>query len=900
MTFNISEYSQGLPFPNYKKTDYSLELEMAVLSKKTQEQQKALQSISAAQNTALNIAMLNLEGRDRLDSYNREIAESLSKDLGDLTKVESQNKIANLFQKIAGDTQLIDASKKSKEHISEYERIQREKMSGKKESGYNTINEFVYMNEEGGYYDFMKQSLNAVTDPNYRLAKYTPYKDLKTPIANLTKLLHEDIYQTETQGITGTPEEIAAGKGRLSGYLTKNIYGGVSPERVQALYKAQLGPDGMAQLEVLAKYDILKAKQSGLMDVIHSKYDAYHQNTLSTFKDRENELNQKIIFNNSLIKKAGTPAEKINQLQLENQEYAKALTTVKANVSMLEKSYKTKDDFTKMSTREAAMYYYPVIENNNMIEASNALSWKKQMQSLSPDIPYLQALKMNFQAQQNQIERENKLTIAAMRRTGKKGDGSDGSDGTSTPDSVWSSTDLGKNQTELLSSYERMTTLQKEYATSTGDIITTNGGKTFSHDKLKPEAFRTTFKEMGNNYQIKMWDKFAAANKDIAYDSNGNPQIGAFGDWLAEQEKNPSTQEIAAIIDKQKTDKYIADFVTQKLEKINKTMRGSSQSLKALQPYARNEDGSVMSQEDFDSGKPVYVNYPTRPKLPNETDAEYRARGGTYQVKPLKDVYYDIDTNESGEYITNKYGQIEKIYKNKYLFNDNGLLQTITQFKGASQDKTLLSILEKDLKQFEQYSYMQTSDKDEIQKYIGDISTAGSIQGDSSGTIISPSDIEVIAVPSGTGTQGLVRFKDEAAKRLEAAGIKMPTEAGGLELVTVGKRYKFETTALNARNPMFNYAALEVPYTDTYKDFKYTISTDNAGERTVTIQAPNGRYISVQAGNSRGEIEFVIQKAKENIELYTKNDKLRESVFGGSSASPAPNTSGIPDERLIN
>jgi hypothetical protein len=36
MTFNISEYSQGLPFPNYKKTDYSLELEMAVLSKKTQ------------------------------------------------------------------------------------------------------------------------------------------------------------------------------------------------------------------------------------------------------------------------------------------------------------------------------------------------------------------------------------------------------------------------------------------------------------------------------------------------------------------------------------------------------------------------------------------------------------------------------------------------------------------------------------------------------------------------------------------------------------------------------------------------------------------------------------------------------------------------------------------------
>ncbi|MBK8156433.1 MAG: hypothetical protein IPK55_10790 [Streptococcus sp.] len=131
----VNEYSSQLVLPSYNPQSYDPTLEVQVALYKQQNYDKVLQTVKGLQSQALNIQMLNQQGKERLDSYNKQLNESLSGDLGDLTKAEVQNEIAGLFQTIAGDTQLAKASQLSAEYQNQLDTIESFRQSGRKDKG---------------------------------------------------------------------------------------------------------------------------------------------------------------------------------------------------------------------------------------------------------------------------------------------------------------------------------------------------------------------------------------------------------------------------------------------------------------------------------------------------------------------------------------------------------------------------------------------------------------------------------------------------------------------------------------------------------------------------------------------------------------------------------------------
>lgn len=883
MTFNINEYSQGLPLPQYKKTDYSLELEMAVLSKKAQEQQKALDKINQMQRSALNITMVNMEGIERLGNYNKRLSEELSKDPGDLTKLENQNRIANLFQDIAGDKELMALSRNSREILNQKELGEREKASGKP----NAINEFVFLNDEGGYYDFMQMSAAKGADPNFRPAKYTTYTDIKTPIANLSKLLHEDIYQTETQGLTGTPEEIAAGKAKLSGYIESHIFGGVAPERIKALAEAQLGPAGMAQLEVMAKYDIIRTKQAGQVDSLFNQYNAHAQKEVNAYKFRKDEIEQKIKYFDSVLNDSKSTDSQKTEAQAMKDAHLQALPIVTANLDNLTASMKTKDEFSKMSIRELTPYIYQLKREEMLTDVANALSWKKDVRTLREDKLYMQARQLDFTATQNQLNRDTDIAKTTLRITASQ----KAKEAEPLP---WSTTDVAQNKVDLLSSYDKVVSLQNEYAQKTGALITANASGSFDTNLLRENRFKETFKNLGSNYEIQMWDKFKTLKPDLAYNANGEPQIESFKIWVADQEKNPVSS-VAPLVEQQKYNRYISDGITEELAFMNGALRGASESVRQLKGYARNKDGSVMTDADFAAGKDIYLTVPTINKQATESDLEYRQRGGNYKLVSLDQYKKDIKEGKYNQNVTKTefttYGGVytkQERVVNEFVPTDRGLYSAIQNYDKAIKDPTLLKVLEDRLTQFEQYGQVMTSDKDAIRPYEGQINTALRLAAANSGFAgsISVDDIKTVIIPVGSGTTGFYTLDEAAVKRIteavgadKAATFNLPTEDGlaGLE---AGKRYTFTTTPVEGRDALLNMTARTRPYKENYKGFEFSILNDNSGKRFITIKNSAGKTVTLDGADVRGDIYRKILEVKSTIDNFAANKQAEIAMFG--------------------
>lgn len=874
MTFNINEYSQGLPLPQYKKTDYSLELEMAVLSKKAQEQQKALDKINQMQRSALNITMLNIEGRERLDGYNKRLSEELSKDPGDLSKLENQNRIANLFQDIAGDKELMALSRNSREVLNQKDLGEREKASGKP----NAINEFVFLNDEGGYYDFMQMSAAKGADPNFRPAKYTTYTDIKTPIANLSKLLHEDIYQTETQGLTGTPEEIAAGKAKLSGYIESHIFGGVAPERIKALAEAQLGPAGMAQLEVMAKYDIIRTKQAGQTDSLYNQYEAHAQKEVNAYKFRKDEIEQKLKYYDSILNDSKSSDTQKTEAQALKEAHLKALPIVSANLDNLTASMKTRDEFSKLSVRELTPYIYQLKREEMLTDVANALSWKKDVRTLREDKLYMQARQLDFTATQNQLNRDTDIAKTTLRVNASQKD-------KAAEPLPWSQTDVALNKVNLLSSYEKVVSLQEEYAKKTGALITANASGSFDTNLLRENKFKETFKNLGSNYEIQMWDKFKTLKPDLAYNANGEPQIESFKLWVADQENNP-VNSVAPLVEQQKYNRYIGDNITEELAFMNSTLRNASTAISQLKGYARNRDGSVMTDEDFKGGKTIYINYPNSPKLSNESHEQFIARGGSYKTIPLNEVKKEVTKNQTFSYVKDEFGVTEKV-ANPIVENDKYLIEAVNNYESSMEDPTIIKVLEDRLTQFEQYGQVMTSDKDAIRPYEGQINTALRLASANSGFAgsISVDDIKTVIVPAGSGTTGFYTLEEAAVKRIkEAVGekiedLKLPTEAG-LEPLEAGKRYTFTTTPVEGRDVLLNMTARSRPYKENYKGFEFSILNDNSGKRFITIKNSAGKTVTLDGADVTGDVYRKILEVKSTIDNFAANKQAEVAMFG--------------------
>ena len=869
MTFNISEYSQGLPFPNYKKTDYSLELEMAVLSKKTQEQQKALQSISAAQNTALNIAMLNLEGKDRLDSYNREIAETLSKDLGDLTKVENQNKIANLFQKISGDTQLIDASKKSREHISEFERIQREKMSGKKDSGYNAINEYVYMNEEGGYYDFMKQSLNDVSDPNYRLAKYTPYKDIRTPLANLTKLLHEDVTKRTSQ--------VLDKNGYPTGYLTSSTIKEISPGRIASLYEAQLGADGMAQLQTLAKYDILRAKQGGATDALYNQYSTFYNTKIQEAENNKKITEGRISFYETELKKTDLSPELRAQYQSLIGSYQNNLSALDSNITNYKSSMIDKNQFAGMSTNDLAPYMYQIKKEEQIKDAVNALSYKEDLQDLKADTTYLAMKKIDAMLTQTKIREENANLRAAAARMQKEQDKKEEEEAATGGGLL--PADVARNNIPILESYEKLQQTQNQYALMTDDIITS---PSLDKTQLSKERLPAFLKQHEGNFHAQMFGIYQLKHGDAAYLPDGSPNLEGFKLWRDQSIANPEGDpNIETLVSNYEKAQVVADWTTKSLNKINNTLMASNAATSKLVEYAYREDGTKATQSDFAKDEQLYVFVPTIPKGANESDAEFRARGGTYARKSLKDYTYDVAKFKEYQRIESRgvpqvyvsstgiantmppytLSEMKEKYKDYlYVGNDLGLFNIAEKANEGLDDTNLQKVLMETMPQQAQFGMAQLSNKQITPQIANLVSAAGKM----SNVAFSPEEIELVEIPVGAGDFGRFKLTEKAVKALPE-GTQLPVGPNGDTMADVrsGVLYSFRVPAIMQRDVLFNAAANSMPIKSTFRGYTYEITTQGTA-RYMKITTPDNQQI-IKSASPSSDVASLITVAKNFI-----------------------------------
>lgn len=854
MNQTISEYSPDVLLPRYRGTDYSTDLEIAVLTKKNQTQQTALNTLSNLEHQSLNISMLNLEGKQRLDAYNKEIRETLSGDVGDLTKIENQNRVANLFQKVSTDRDLINASKLSQKYQAEYDTVQRLKSSGRSDSGYNFINEAVWMQWDGGYYDFMQKSLGEVNSPNFRPATYTPFKDLRIPLANLTKLLHEDVVSREQQTVDKN--------GNPTGYLTKHIMGGVSPERVKALFEEQLGADGVAQIEVMSKYEILKARNSGAIDQIYNQYKAHADNELLTYEAWKSEKSQQLAYNNEKLKNATITDEEKAKITEENLLHQRNLEVIEANITNLKSSEKSQDDFMKMSNSELLPYVYQVQKNEKVKDAVNALSWKRDVQELSPDATYLAAKKidaMNAQLRFREEAATNRLKLSASLKMKA---------GKAEKEGTYSVGDITKNEVELLSSYNRLTGLQEQYAKKTDNII---AAPSFDDNSLKAGKWDSFFEKNKDNYYVQMWDVFKNTHPN-AYDVNGNPNKEVYRLWLQDEEKNPS-EFTKNLVNQNSDDKFVAEYLTGEMGAIDGLLRANAPASKELIKYARDVDGNAITEEQFLKGDEVFIWFPTMKKGLTETDEQYRARGGQYQKKPLTDLIYDY-TNAKEESSVIDDGRFKTTVTNKnygYLANDVGLLNVISNYTKSTSDPILLKTLEDRLVQYQQFNHVQTSDKDEIEKYAGLISSAAKNQSDQFRTLFSAEGIEVIALPTSVGEKGLVKFKKDYAKTLNEAGVRLPTADGNqLAVVEEGKAYLWDAPVIAKRDALFNLASQKRPYSTSYKGYKIEINPFSSGQKGVIITQPDGTKIQSPAGDSRKDLQEIINQTKGTIDVLSK------------------------------
>ncbi len=864
MNFSINEYTPDLTLPNYKQTDYSLRLEGAVLAKKNQEYQKVLNTIQNLQQQSLNVSMLNMEGKGRLDAYNKKINETLSGDVGDLTKVEIQNKIAGLFQDVAGDSELIKASRLSKEYQNEFDNIQRLKMSGKKDGGYNDINEFVWMNWDGGYYDFMQKGLGQVTDPNYRPEKYTPWKDLRTPLANMTKLLHEDTVTRQYQSVDD--------KGHPTGYLEKVTDAGVSPERVKALYEEQFDANAVSQVQVLSKYEILKARQANDVGSLYNTYSTWSENQISSQEQLKKQYDQLISYNNDNLKKPNVSESDKIRLQQENESYAQNKNIVDNNITNLTGAKKDQKEFTSLSNNELLPYMYELQKDQKVKAATNALSWKLDVQGIAPDTTYLAMKKIDAMMAQTKMREDganNRLVLKSKLDAQKAGK--------VVPPIYGDPADISKNKLDLLSSYDRLQSLQEAYTQKSDNIIM---APSFSDDNLKAANYKNWFGQHKDNYFAQMWDKFTISG--LAYDTKGNPNKVVFAKWLTDQEKDPASQ-FQDIIQQHKNDEFTGQYFTKKLDEINGVMRADNQSAQDLLPYARTADGQAVSQKDFNSGKEIFFYLPTSPKLPNENDAQFRARGGTYMKKSMKDVTYDLENtptenirgeSPNAEIFGTTTGVNRPAYVKTYLDNDPGFKQVINQYREQQKDPTLLGVLESKLPQEAQFGYRTTDNKDEIQRRAGEITSAAKNQSGAFRTLFSSDGIETIAIPNGYGNQGIVKFKDGYAKTLQEAGVQLPTADGNsMELVQPGRAYLFDTQPLDARDEFMNQAIKDIPYETSYNNHYMKIQSDLNGDKHVTIFFPDGTKITRFGGNSQADINKLIQATKLAIDANIASTK---------------------------
>lgn len=851
----INEYSRTLPEYNYLPTNYDPTLEIQVLQKSQKNYDRILNTVKGLQSQALNVQMLNQEGRVRLENYNKELNEKLTGDLGDLNKAEVQNEIAGYFQNIANDTQLIKASQLSREYQSQIDTIESFKQSGRKDRGYNSINETVFKEWDGGLYDFMQSGIGRVTDPNFRVTKYTPFKELDTKLVNIAKTLHADTQITE--GASG-----------VDGYLLHKEISGVTPEKIREMLATQFDQEDLEQLDVMAKYEVIQNRRLNSIPEFYQKYNQFADNEIKRTQSQSDILTQQADYYQSLINNSKTPADKkaeyiakVNQLKTNSQLYSN-------RASSLQQSKKGLEDFEKMSNEELLQYAKEIQWNNKINGLSDALSWKKEVEIYKPDQVWMFNKKMDVLKWQEQVRSSTKLATSRIAREGKEGKQPEFS-GVGDP---------VKNTQSFFETYKNLTDLQQQMAKVSNRIVTS---PSFDSSKLLDSQF---LKDNKDNYEVKMWDIFQNENPNSI--KGNKPQIEQFKLWLKEVESNP--QGLAGgYVEQQHRNEVVSDYLDKQVMDINTKTRKGLNQYDNFEYTMYKQDGSILSKDDYDKGIPAYISVPndnqkssyrlvkldealeeikrgkqkTRDKLKNENLSLYG--GPTSGAGVLSVLSNMIDPEGEGSEYTG------------YLNSDKGLVQKLNQLVEQEDkvNKQLETEMMNQLPEVFQIGMVEAMNDEAKKIYWNDVfSSAKNANSDKEGQFgLSFEDIDVVRIGLG-GDKGQFRLKPGVAEKLK--GFKLPDASDPKKLVDIvpGITYGFRTERpFAAYDILYNEAAKTEPIVSNYKGYTIRVAKSQINNNTtIQVYSPSGELIDKKTSDDISDVNAVIKAMRQYIDTIKK------------------------------
>ena len=797
----VSNYTSELHVPQYLPTDYSTELEMALLQKKQSSYNTIVQRLSNLQGQALNISMLNMKGQERLGQYNKEIDQMLAGDIGDVTDPKVQSKLAGYFNKISQDTDLKKRSQLSQQYQQQLSII--ESMRNSKDptkSGYNSINETVFKKWEGGLEDFMMA--DSINGWESKMQKYTPYKDIDQKLVNLTKLLHAE-EQTQQKPLTqkikvkqadGTEKEVDM----PTGYDVLDSTKGISTERIRTLLETTLDQDERSQLEVLAKYRIISNSTPEGLANLHSSYDRWvSSETRNTEQQLMRVKGMKSQFDPSRLDPKLPPEELAikqaqYQLQLDQLNEQETYLTTKLGQQLTNRF--SQEEWMKKSPNEMLPFISQLTTESYVNGVSEALSWKNEIQKVGMDEAYFAGARIKNMQDRLTLDAElgradikikearllHDMTKEAKAKEPVMGDPAD----------------IFKSDVSVFDSWKTVTDMTKGYNDKITPVITGKDGK--GNYQINPENL-TNKKWLGdnaNNHEVQLWNVYVSKYRtDGAFldDKQSKPNLAgfeAFKQQVANQDfKNDPS--ISQIWNDYTKDKDVGEWLTEKTAKVATTINNL--------PDVKNVNVGGRTLED-------YAGYNHWNGEGEMTFGVKDGKGGFKQMTwtEVKAAMLDEEKNKSS--VVNPMTGQPYFSGRNILDNDPGFKELVAKRIAAEQNQSRMveDIYLQEMPQFLQGNQSIINDKATISSYMGMINQATKLASQSSPMGLDAEDLVQISLPVGIGDKGSFMLTEAAAKDLDEQGRQLVSVGGQIIAPNARTRYIFDAPPVNQYDLMQN------------------------------------------------------------------------------------------------
>lgn len=863
----ISSYTENVVVPSYSATDYSTNLEIALLAKKQSNYDNIISRLSNLQQTSLNISMLNLKGKEKLDSYNKEIDDMLARDLGDLNDPSNIAKVSKIFSKISQDSDLKKRSQLSNHYQKQMNMI--ESMRSAKDptkSGYNQINEAVFKKWDGGLEDFMMA--DDVNGWESKMQSYTPFKDIDQKLVNLTKLLHAESQTTQkpmTQKVTVNGKEIEV----PTGYDVLQSTSGVSAERIRTLLETTLDQDERAQLDVLAKYRIIENSTPEGKASLYTNYDRWLKNEhYNTKKQLEQIKGLKLQFDPSKVDSSLSPEEQavkkaMYQNELDKLNQQEQYLTQKLGDQLTNQF--TQDEWMSKNNNEILPFIRQMSYEGYVNGISDALSRKNEVLKVGMDESYFANLRIKNMQDRLSLDAElgraglrlKELALAHDIEKSKK---------ESTP-SFGTPTDIIKSETQMFPEWQNLTETSKEFNNKTTPIITGRDDKGEFQIDPKNLVNRQWLDANKDNHEVRLWNVYVSKFRNSGAfldEDRKKPNLAGF-DAFKKQVNNgdykndPSINEITNDYER---DQEIGTWLNQTLGEVAQTINNTIDYRQAkvgdhsLLDYAEANDWTP------DKGEMTFG-------IPN-------GKGGFTQMtwtEVKEELKKPVQTSANYEGDPNlKRGKSFNYTSNSILDNDPGFKQAALAAMTLEErsNKEIQEIYLNKLPQFLQGKHSISSDPKTITGQLGFLNSATKLAGEGGSIALSDKDVEQIAVPVGTGKYGYFSLTDSGAKRHE--GHKLVDVSGNPVTPVAGQWYRYQPPVMNQYDAMLNAKFEDTGFvTKNIKGYKVEVSNDyNENKVRVIIKGPDANKEMVIP---KRDVSLIFKEVESHINMLNTKPK---------------------------